>query len=309
MSHVKSLLKHFPLINKIYDQFNPFAGLILMLHRVVEVRSPIIDNRKLEITPAFLEQTIEQYQAAGYQFVSIDQAYQIQIHRNKAQKPYLCFTFDDGFRDNLTMALPVFQKYHIPFTVYVTTDFPDNRAFVWWYWLENLLLNESTFIVNDGDSYPCDSISDRNQTFEAIKQKMRNHPSANAKTALQELLGSTFNEYQNMAMPDLLLSWDDIRTLLRSGLCTIGSHGVTHTSLTQLNESSLMNELQQSRQRLKKETGQEPTHFAYPYGDMNNYVAAAVKQSGYLSAVCIDGGMQRQHQNPFYFKRALLYQP
>jgi peptidoglycan/xylan/chitin deacetylase (PgdA/CDA1 family) len=32
-------------------------------------------------------------------------------------------TFDDGYRDNLTIALPIAQKYNIPITIFVSTKF------------------------------------------------------------------------------------------------------------------------------------------------------------------------------------------
>jgi hypothetical protein len=68
----------------------------------------------------------------------------------------------------------------------------------------------------------------------------------------------------------------------------------------------LKNELQLSRERIEAQIGSKVQHLAYPYGDMNPHVAKSVKQCGYLSAVRIDGGMQRIHQNPFYFKRSIL---
>ena len=307
MLFLKSL-KNSSILNNLYEQLNPFTGLILMLHRVVEKRSELDDNRRLEITPDFLEQTILQYRTAGYQVVSINEAYSIQKQCTKPKNPYLCFTFDDGFRDNLTMAFPVFEKYHVPFTIYVATDFPDGKAFVWWYWLEELLMSNNKLTLTDGTEYHCETIAAKNQTFHQIKQQIRDNGQHNTRALLEKLFGETYMKELHSLSTAPVLSWDDIRQLQTSGLCTIGSHGISHTSFTQMNNETLRNELQLSRERIEAQTGSKIYHLAYPYGDMDPRVAKEAKQSGYLSAVRIDGGMQRIHQNPFYFKRSALYQ-
>ena len=302
-------LKNISILNNLYDQFNPFTGLILMLHRVVETRSVLDDNRQLEITPDFFEQTILQYQAEGYQFISIDEVYQIQKQGVKHRKPYVCFTFDDGFRDNLTTAFPIFEKYHIPFTIYIATDFPDGRAFIWWYWLEELLMRNNKLTFTDGTEYHCETIVAKNLTFHKIKQRIHDNQQYNTKAFLETLIDKTNIKNQYTISSASVLSWDDIRQLQASGLCTIGSHGISHTSFIRMDNETLKNELQLSREHIEAQTGSKVQHLAYPYGDMNSHVAKAVKKCGYLSAVRIDGGMQRLHQNPFYFKRSSLCQP
>lgn len=40
----------------------------------------------------------------------------------------MVFTMDDGYKDNYTNALPIFKKYNVPYTIFVTTNFPDRQA-------------------------------------------------------------------------------------------------------------------------------------------------------------------------------------
>ncbi len=120
---------------KIHNLTHPVLGRILMLHRVVEQRSEN-KNRELEITPDFLKQAIETYRQQGQQFVSIDEACEI-ISKGHTNHPFVCLTFDDGYQDNYDIAHPILKQMNIPFAVYVTTGFIDNRLPMWWYRCES----------------------------------------------------------------------------------------------------------------------------------------------------------------------------
>jgi len=277
-----------------------------MLHRVVEVRSIIDDNRKLEITPDFLEQTIEDYRSKGFYFASLDEVYNIQQSQKRIDRPYVCFTFDDGFRDNLTLAYRIFEKHNVPFTIYVATAFPNKTIFVWWYWLENLILQCDKLRISENDILNTDTVREKNEFFLQIKSEIQRLANEESRLFIQQLF-----ELNGLRMDNevSLLDWDDIRELHKSTICSIASHGISHSSLVALDEKSLMMELKQSKHMLEEQLGCAIHHFAYPFGDMNESIAKAVKDCGYWSAVRIDGGMQRQKQNIFQLKRTILLQP
>jgi peptidoglycan/xylan/chitin deacetylase (PgdA/CDA1 family) len=118
---------------KIYKLFHPPLGEILMLHRVVNERSEESQNRQLEITPDFLEQTILRYKTAGYRLVTLDGIYRSLTGQQKINDKFVCFTFDDGFVDTYTLAYPILKKQQCPFVVYITTGFMNKSVPVWWY--------------------------------------------------------------------------------------------------------------------------------------------------------------------------------
>lgn len=135
---------------KVHNLTHPVMGHILMLHRVVEQRSEKPEQRELEVTPMFLEQTIEYYHNQGYRFVSIDQVCDILAGRDKG-KPFVCLTFDDGYQDNYTIALPILKRLDVPFAVYITTGFIDNRLPMWWYPGEQLGISTESLKALDAD--------------------------------------------------------------------------------------------------------------------------------------------------------------
>ena len=122
------------IVRKLHNLFHPKIGEIWMLHRVVEQRSTIPDQRALEVTPDFLEQKITKYRQDGYNFIPIDNiASLITNHSSPNAKHWIAITLDDGYRDNYTLACPLLKRLGVPFTVYVTTGFIDNRLPMWWY--------------------------------------------------------------------------------------------------------------------------------------------------------------------------------
>lgn len=134
---------------KLHNLTHPLLGRILMLHRVVEQRSEG-ENRELEITPEFLRRTIETYHQQGHRFVSIDEACDI-ISKGRTNHPFVCLTFDDGYQDNYDIAYPILKQYEVPFAIYVTTGFIDNRLPMWWYSKEKLGINTESLKKIDAD--------------------------------------------------------------------------------------------------------------------------------------------------------------
>ena len=139
---------------KLHNLTHPVLGEIWMLHRVVERRNNDPKQQELEVTPQYLEQTINEYQHQGYRFVSIDEAVEIlqKTHLSPFtfhNSPFICLTFDDGYHDNYTTALPLLKRLNVPFAVYITTGFIDNQLPMWWYPDQQLGLSLDELIALD----------------------------------------------------------------------------------------------------------------------------------------------------------------
>ena len=109
------------LLRKIDHFLHPGIGEVWMLHRVVREKSAIARYHRWEVTPEYLESHIQQYIANGYQFVSMNEVL-------TTRKKFVAVTLDDGHLDNFTTALPIFEKYQIPFCVYITTGYVEGMV-------------------------------------------------------------------------------------------------------------------------------------------------------------------------------------
>ena len=128
---------------KLYNLTHPVVGEVWMLHRVVEQRSDKPEQRELEVTPQWLETQIADRQRDGWRFVSLDEM------DNRGR--WIVLTIDDGYTDTYSTAYPLFRRLGVPFAVYVTTGFLDNRSGMWWYHGQQLGLDTQELRVLDAD--------------------------------------------------------------------------------------------------------------------------------------------------------------
>ncbi len=93
--------------------FFPKGTPVLAYHAVEDV--PFTESEHLFVTPKELEEQIKWLKRAGYEFAFADDP---GVYEKKKQ---VVITFDDGYRDNLTEALPILEKYGAKATVFVVT--------------------------------------------------------------------------------------------------------------------------------------------------------------------------------------------
>ena len=80
---------------------------------------------------------LDQVDEAGLDIVSLDEA--VARLREDDERRFVCFTFDQGYRDLAHHAYPLFQRRSLPLTVYVATDYASGWGELWWLALEEVV--------------------------------------------------------------------------------------------------------------------------------------------------------------------------
>ena len=240
-------------------------GLVYMLHHISK-KNPegIPTNEDMKVSPEFLDKIILKYKNEGFNFVSLDELNKIISSKDNTKQPFVAFTIDDGYIDNYTQALPVFERHHVPFAIFVATDFIDKKAILWWDILEDLVLQNKEIYFNN-HVFLCKSFKEKWDSFRIIREEILKfdqiHLLDNLHKSFSRYNINWFEPIQNKAM-----SWEHIKELGIHPLCTIGGHTVTHPPLNKLSEYDFHQEVEIGISRLKELTGKEICHFAYPYG-------------------------------------------
>jgi len=276
VSKIKKLLKNslktnFPLLNRInrfwFRNFKAVAGLVFILHRVHPYEpGRLYDNEKLKVSPDFLEKIIVKYLKNNFEFISLDELASRLINKTIfRRKPFIAFTLDDGYADNLEYGLPVFERYNVPFTIYVTSDFPDHRAVLWWFIIEDFILKNEKIILNTGEICDCSNYLYKNEAFLKVRKLIIKQNNKDTSIDLNSILPQVeFDPFEKVKK--LALSWQQIETLSRHPLCTIGAHSVSHPVFRNLSNQKAREEIKIGCKKIQNVTGKIIEHFAFPFG-------------------------------------------
>jgi peptidoglycan/xylan/chitin deacetylase (PgdA/CDA1 family) len=194
-------------------------------------------------------------------------------------RPTAAITFDDGFRDNLTAALPILERYDAPATVYVAGKYLDGKA-PYEYRLATALQSASRVAVDAAGTRIERSLTDeqsRREAYEKLRRELKFARSDVRETAVTAIDGEGTG-------PAMLTS-DTLRDLAASSLVDIGAHGYEHVPLTALDGDALGTDLDRAKSTLEAVLSEPVTLFSYPYGDHSDAVVQAVERAGFESAV------------------------
>lgn len=243
-------------------------GKIFMLHRVAPFeKERLYPNENMKVTPDFLESKIIELKKAGYDFISLDDLYSDSLNGTKRKK-IVIFTIDDGYSDIYYNAFPVFKKFSVPFTIYITTGFQEKKCFLWWYVLEDLLLKNDFIETGDGQVFDVTSKKNKEHVFMELRSKILAFDPLHFRELFLEMFShyslDLYGKYENM-----ILSWEQIIELSKSNICTIGAHTLTHPVFKLLSKEQMFFEALESKRIIESKINCPVEHFAYPFGSAN----------------------------------------
>jgi peptidoglycan/xylan/chitin deacetylase (PgdA/CDA1 family) len=100
---------------------------ILLYHRIA---SPEKDPVMLCVAPERFEEHLK-FLKKNYDIIPLSEISQ-RLITGKLNGSEAAITFDDGYQDNLTNALPLLEKYQIPATIFITTGLIGKKANYKW---------------------------------------------------------------------------------------------------------------------------------------------------------------------------------
>lgn len=211
---------------------------------------------------------------------------------------YAVITFDDGFRDHYTHALPVLRAARVPAGFYIATGFIDAPR----------------MLPGDEIAWMVDASGRTGTAAAALTHHLQLELRAQPGDSVEEHLDALGQRLAVGRCPEAVaaatyMDWDMVRDLQGNGM-EVGGHSVDHPMLGGLDPERQRWEIAESRRRLTTELGEAPQTFAYPYGDRSSFTAATkaiLREEGYRLAFSFYGGYQAARQvDPFDVPRVAV---
>jgi peptidoglycan/xylan/chitin deacetylase (PgdA/CDA1 family) len=271
-------------------------GTVFVLHSVGRDQAFWPDEYLSCPVPA-LEYTLSWLKDNGIRVVSLDDALE---RLNRSSNDRFCvFTFDDGYADNLTQALPIMQQFDAPFTVYVCTGMLTGDIDAWWFGLATLVRTQEQIDLPElGCRFVCKDQASKRRTFIAIRRLIAANWGALA--AVRTAIAARGIDAGAVARAEGL-NIEQLRRLAASPLVTIGAHGVRHSNLVRVSAAEVQREMAAGRRALEDIIEREVVHFAYPFGACGSREAQIARSVGFRTAVTTQRGtLFPQHLNHLY---------
>lgn len=192
-------------------------------------------------------------------------------------------TFDDGYKDNFELALPILSEEKVPAVFFIPTKSIEERVLGWWDLIAySLKRSRSHSIEFRGKTIPL--TGRKRSAITDLQTQMRTLRAEESQTFIQEIFHAC-----EVAHPDLetcsdqLMSWDNLRECVSNGI-SIGSHTHSHRVLSTMSLVDQKFELETSKRILEQRLGITVKSLAYPVGgyrDFNQETKILAQNCGY----------------------------
>jgi peptidoglycan/xylan/chitin deacetylase (PgdA/CDA1 family) len=263
------------------------TGLLGLLDRVA--RRPcllVLCYHRIGVTPTefydpLVSVTAESFEAqlrdllARFRVLTLDECLVFARSSFPLREPCALVTFDDGYRDNYDIALPVLQSLGLTATFFITTGFVNNPRLPWWDHVAYVVKRTGVGCLRLDRPEPLDvDLGERTRTnallriIGAFLRADHDDP-----TLLAHLDERALMDVESEALArDLFLTWEQVREMAGAGM-GIGAHTSTHRKLARLSEDEQRIELAESKRTLEQELGRDVAALAYPYGGPDTFDA------------------------------------
>lgn len=217
------------------------------------------------------------------EIISIDEFYNRMTERKIAGREVV-ITFDDGYKNNLTIAAPLLKSLNVPFTVFIPTNNITTGDRLPTFYVRGAVFSDIVKLLDLPSLQKRYHLRTLQDCIVAEKEIIGYAKSASN----SEVLNLVAEIKSNLSQDELtkicadyeseeLMNWDEVAEITSYG-ATIGSHTLDHTLLhKKQSKEETIAQLKQSKDIIEEKIGY-CDYFAYPNGDSNSVCAYSLDE-------------------------------
>jgi peptidoglycan/xylan/chitin deacetylase (PgdA/CDA1 family) len=291
--------------------FNRNKLLIVVYHGVC-VGTPAPDVPSWHLVPLDRLRKQIEHLSRRYEILPIDEAFDALV-RGSLRRSSACVTFDDGYKNNFTLALPVLKQFSAPATIYLATGLIDTGRRLWTVQLEIAFRRSEIASIDLSAigmrSRPLNGLQDRVDAAHRVIRVLKQMTPAAREEVLERIHSQLPDAGLDTSGQFQMMTWDDAIAMEESGLVTFGAHTVNHELVARLDDVTLEAELCGSIATIQSRL-QRPSHtFAYPNGAVGDFDGRAIRilrTAGVKAAVTTIQGLNRSAADPYTLRRVTV---
>jgi peptidoglycan/xylan/chitin deacetylase (PgdA/CDA1 family) len=236
--------------------------------------------------------------------VSLDELAESLARGSPWNGPRVLVTFDDGYRDNCDVAVPILRERGIAATFFLPTLFMDSPRLTWWDHVAYVVqrTDAGRIKLERGISTPIEIDLESMQRAGAIRVIIdtflddRVSDPGGFLAELDERAAVRVDESELGRRA--FMGWDEAKRMVNDpeGRFSIGSHTHSHRRLGSLDEEAQLGELDTSKRILETRLGRTVSALAYPYGWAGTFTERTkilAREAGYELAFAAQEGVNR----------------
>lgn len=285
---------------------------VLFYHGVDHITNSSVQT--LHISPGVFRDEML-YLAKHYEVISMDEYYR-RWKKHSFGGREVVITFDDGYRNNLTVAAPVLASLNLPFTVFVSVNHIEQGKFFPTFINRAILLDDNVGHIKIeclGIDEALRSDMQRHTLLTKLNYALKHSDIKKVNLICEQLMQNLSKEeitaIGNTYSSDVPMNWEELSALKDIPGCTIGSHCLDHFICNACQtEEETKRQITESRRIIREKLGVSCDYLAYPngnipQGDITDCARKAVEDAGYKMAFTTMPVRLRKDSNPYLLPR------
>lgn len=275
---------------------------IINFHGVSKVQGKRFNNRHLDASE--FEKLIIALKK-NYDIIPLKLLFENYRGKIVPKRKTIALTFDDGYINNFTIALPILKKHHVPATFYLISESLEHKDFYVWpdvidlvqrHTKEDIAISAGTF------KFP-GFYSDEKKLYLTDLMKQSGGERENYLNEIKKKYPVYISEAAKEPELIKLVHKTELEKYKDEPLIEYGSHTHLHYNLEYLNSEDCLKEITVSKKIIEDIIKRPVISLAFPDGSYNAETLANAKKAGYENVVAVTYKYNEGNKDPYILSR------